>query len=230
MASDAETGVVMPDAGLRFWAAAPSPNRGGTCRVPGDVRGIVIHSVEGAMASAISTFARIGGPSAHYGIDTDGTVVAFVPEGDVAFHVAAFGSRPSLNRNHPQWLPAYDGRWSAVNACTVGIELAGFAGRSFTAAQYASLGALCAGIATRWGFVPDASRVVSHASLQSDRSDPGESFDWEALFAAVQASLPTAATVSDGDREILEVVRGLGADAAGVRGWIEKLGAYEAQQ
>jgi N-acetyl-anhydromuramyl-L-alanine amidase AmpD len=111
-----------------------------------------------------------------------------------------------------------------VNACTVGIELAGFAGRAFSAAQYASLGALCAGIATRWGFVPDASRVVSHASLQSDRSDPGESFDWEALFAAVQASLPTAATVSDGDREILEVVRGLGADAAGVRGWIEKLG------
>lgn len=229
MASGAETGVVMPDAGLRFWAAAPSPNRGGTCRVPGDVRGIVIHSVEGTMASAVATFAKVGASSAHYGIDTDGTVVAFVPEGDVAFHVAAFGNRPALNRARPAWLPAYDGRWSAVNACTVGIELAGFAGRPFSAAQYASLGALCAGIAVRWGFVPDASRVVSHASLQSDRSDPGEAFDWEALFAAVQASLPTAATVSDGDREILEVVRGLGADAAGVRGWVERLGAYEAQ-
>jgi len=230
MASDAETGVVMPDAGLRFWAAAPSPNRGGTCRVPGDVRGIVIHSVEGTMASAVATFAKVGASSAHYGIDTDGTVVAFVPEGDVAFHVAAFGNRPALNRARPEWLPAYDGRWSAVNACTVGIELAGFAGRAFSAAQYASLGALCAGIATRWGFVPDASRVVSHASLQSDRFDPGDAFDWDTLFAAIEASRPKALVMTDGDREVLEVVRGLGADAAGVRGWIEKLGAYEAQQ
>jgi N-acetyl-anhydromuramyl-L-alanine amidase AmpD len=229
MASGVETtGVVMPDAGLRFWAAAPSPNRGGTCRVPGDVRGIVIHSVEGSMASAVATFAKDGGSSAHYGIDTDGTVVAFVPEGDVAFHVAAFGNRPALNRQRPEWLPAYDGRWSSANACTVGIELAGFAGRPFTSAQYESLGALCAGIALRWGFVPDATRVVSHASLQSDRSDPGDAFDWETLFAVIQASTTTMAALSDGDREIIEVVRGLGADAAGVRGWVEKLGAYEA--
>jgi hypothetical protein len=155
--------------------------------------------------------------------------VTFVPEGDVAFHVAAFGNRPTLNRYRPDWLPAYDGRWSAVNACTVGIELAGFAGRPFTAAQYASLGALCAGIATRWGFVPDASRVVSHASLQADRSDPGDAFDWETLFAVVEELWPRPTPLPDGDREILELVRGLGADAAGVRGWVEKLGAYEVQ-
>ena len=66
--------------------------------------------------------------------------------------------------------------------------------------------------------------------LFRSRSDPGDAFDWEALFAAIQASMPTSAPmVSDDDREILEVVRGLGADAAGVRGWVEKLGAYEAQ-
>ena len=67
-------------------------------------------------------------------------------------------------------------------------------------------------------------------SLQSDRSDPGESFDWDTLFAEIEASRPKALMMRDGDREVLEVVRGLGADAAGVRGWIEKLGAYEAQQ
>ncbi len=231
--------AAMPDAGLRFRAAA-SPNRGGTCRVPGDVRGIVIHSVEGTMASAISTFGKSGGSSAHYGIDVDGTVVAFVPEGDVAFHVAAFGNRPALNRGQPDWLPAYDGRWSSVNACTVGIELAGHAGRPFTAAQYAALASLCAGIATRWGFVPSRDRVVSHGSLQVDRSDPGDAFDWDALFAMVAAGMreagvpgidaPAADCLPDGDREVLEVVHALGADAAGVRGWVERLGAYEAQR
>lgn len=231
--ADGGTGQVaaMPDAALRF-RAAPSPNRGGTCRVPGDVRGIVIHSVEGTMASAVATFGRAGGASAHYGIDVDGTVVAFVPEADVAFHVAAFGNRPEVDRDRPAWVPAYDGRWSAANACTIGIELAGYATRPFTAAQYASLGALCAGIGARWGFAPDASRVVSHASLQADRSDPGDAFDWEGLFAAVAAAAPAEARVpdlSEGDREVLAVVRALGADAAGVRGWVERLGAYEAQ-
>jgi N-acetyl-anhydromuramyl-L-alanine amidase AmpD len=238
--------MAMADARLRFFTATPSPNRGGTCRVPGDVRGIVIHSVEGTMASACATFAKVGGASAHYGIDRDGTVVTFVPEGDVAFHVAAFGNRPTLNRYQPDWLPAYDGRWSAVNACTVGIELAGFAGKPFTAAQYASLGALCAGIATRWGFVPDASRVVSHASLQTDRSDPGDGFDWATLFAeirAARANSMSTITTSD-ERAILHAIADTGypaseaaaliraahawsANAASLAEWIEKIGALE---
>jgi N-acetyl-anhydromuramyl-L-alanine amidase AmpD len=91
------------------------------------------------------------------------------------------------------------------------------------------LGALCAGIATRWGFVADANRVVSHASLQTDRSDPGDAFDWDALFAVIEGSVPNVVALPDGDREILEVVHALGADAAGVRGWVERLGAYDAR-
>ena len=169
------------------------------------------------------------GVSAHYAIDRDGTVVGIVPEGDVAFHVAAFGNQPALNRRRPAWLVQYDGRFSALNACTVGIELVGFARTGFTEAQYSALGAMCAGIAMRWGFPADADRVVTHASLQMDRSDPGDAFDWDALWGAVRIASPGGiGGWSEGDPEIVEVVRALGADASGVRGWIECLGAYEA--
>lgn len=218
-----------PEASLRF-RSSPSPNRGGVCRVPGDVRAIVLHSTEGSLEGALRTFAQQGGVSAHYAIDRDGMVVGILSEGDVAFHVAAFGNRPALNRMCPAWLVPFDGRFSAMNACTVGIELVGFARTGFTGAQYASLGAMCAGIALRWGFPADADRVVTHASLQMDRSDPGDEFDWDALWGAVWIASPGGiGGWSEGDREIVEVVRALGADAAGVRGWIERLGAYEAQ-
>ncbi|NDF39695.1 MAG: N-acetylmuramoyl-L-alanine amidase, partial [Proteobacteria bacterium] len=90
---DGEGDARRPEASLRF-RSAPSPNRGGVCRIPGDVRGIVLHSTEGSLEGALRTFAMQGGVSAHYAIDRDGTVVGIVPEGDVAFHVAAFGNRP----------------------------------------------------------------------------------------------------------------------------------------
>lgn len=225
---DGEGDARRPEASLRF-RSSPSPNRGGVCRIPGDVRGVVLHSTEGSLEGALRTFAMQGGVSAHYAIDRDGTVVGIVPEGDVAFHVAAFGNRPALNRRRPAWLVQYDGRFSAVNACTVGIELVGFARTGFTEAQYSALGAMCAGIAMRWGFPADADRVVTHASLQMDRSDPGDAFDWDALWGAVRIASPGGiGGWSEGDREIVEVVRALGADASGVRGWIERLGAYEA--
>lgn len=218
-----------PEASLRF-RSSRSPNRGGVCRVPGDVRGIVLHSTEGSLEGALRTFAQAGGVSAHYAIDHDGTVVGIVPKGDVAFHVAVFGNRPALHRTRPAWLVPYDGRFSVVNACAVGIELVGFARTGSREAQYASLGTMCAGIGMRWGFPADADHVVTHASLQVDRSDPGDTFDWDALWCAVgTASLGGIGGWSDGDREIVEVVRVLGADASGVRGWIERLGAYEAQ-
>ncbi|MCX5987056.1 MAG: N-acetylmuramoyl-L-alanine amidase [Chloroflexi bacterium] len=192
-------------------------------------RYFVLHSTEGSLEGALRTFVQQGGVSAHYAIDRDGTVVGIVPEGDVAFHVAAFGNRPALNRRRPEWLVPYDRRFSAVNACTVGIELVGFAHIGFTAAQYASRGAMCAGIALRWGFPPDGAHIVTHASLQMDRSDPGDAFDWDALWGAVRIASPGGiGGWSEGGREIMEVVRALGADASGVRGWIERLGAYEA--
>lgn len=213
-----------PEASLRSWSS-PSPNRGGVCRVPGDVRGIVLHSIEGSLEGALRTFARQGGLSAHYAIDCGGTVVGIVLEGDVAFHVAAFGNRPALDRTRPAWLVPYDGWFSAVNARSVGIELVGFARTGFTAAQYASLDAMCAGIAMRWGFPADADRVVTHASLQMDRLDPGDGCDWDALWGAVWTASPGGiGGWSEGDREIVELVWALGADASGVRGWIERLG------
>lgn len=166
----------------------PSPNFSAANRQRGDVLGIVVHSTEGLLAGALATLTRPGGASAHYVVDRDGRVYQLVEERHVAYHVAAFGDQPALNRNRPSWLPPYAGQFSAVNAATVGIELVGFAAAGFTTEQYQSLGALCAGICARWDIparlLPDAdiyATLTTHAFLQTDRYDPGRHFDWEAL-------------------------------------------------
>ncbi len=157
------------------------------------VLGAVLHSSEGTMAGMNAVFNIAGGASAHYAIGRDGRRYQYVRGKDIAYHVSAFGANASLNRNTPTWpLPAYNGRYSAVNACTIGIELEGYAATGFTAAQYVELAALLRELCETHGFpltlLPDAgeaARVTTHAFLQTDRTDPGAMFSWNALREAL---------------------------------------------
>ncbi len=156
------------------------------------VLGAVLHSSEGTMAGMNAVFNIAGGASAHYAIGRDGRRYQYVREKDIAYHVAAFGVDARLNRNKPTWLPDYTGRYSAVNACTIGIELEGYAATGFTAAQYVALAALLREISERHGvpltLLPDAgadARITTHEFLQSNRSDPGPHFSWNALREAL---------------------------------------------
>ncbi len=157
------------------------------------VLGAVLHSSEGTMAGMNAVFTVAGGASAHYALGRDGRRYQYVREKDVAYHVAAFGLNARLNRNKPSWLPDYTGRYSAVNAFTIGIELEGYAAIGFTAAQYVELAALLRELGETHDFpltlLPDAgaaARVLTHAFLQTDRTDPGELFSWNALREALQ--------------------------------------------
>lgn len=175
----------------------PSPNFSPAGRGVGDILGIVIHDTECSLAVALATFEKLGGVSAHLVIDADGTVYRCVQDADVAYHVAAFGSKPSLNRNRPNWLPLYNGLYSAVNASTIGIEIVGFAAQGFAPAQYDALGLLVAELCDTYRLertlVIDAgaaARIVSHGWLQTDRTDPGPLFDWARLRTMLAPSLP----------------------------------------
>ena len=143
----------------------PSPNFG-------DRRGgqrpelVVIHYT--AMASCAEALARLCNPlaevSAHYLIDSDGTVLSLVDEGARAWHAGA-------------------GSWAGrgdVNSRSLGIELANRGNEPFSAPQMTALEGLLRGVLARWALPPQA--VIGHSDMAPDRkADPGPRFDWRRL-------------------------------------------------
>ena len=105
--------------------------------------------------------------SAHYLIDTDGTVLRLVPEARRAWHAGA-------------------GAWGAVgdvNSHSVGIELVNTGDQPFAAPQMAALEGVLAGVLDRWAIPPE--RVIGHACMAPQRkADPGPRFDWRRLARA----------------------------------------------
>jgi len=143
----------------------PSPNFGER-RGAGRVALVVLHYT--AMASCAEALARLCDPltevSAHYLIDSDGTVLSLVDEAARAWHAGA-GS----------WGGAGD-----VNSRSIGIELANTGGTPFAEAQMAALEGLLAGILARHALPPQA--VIAHSDMAPDRKgDPGPRFDWRRL-------------------------------------------------
>lgn len=207
----------------------PVRNLAAVGRTPADVYGIVLHSSEGSLAGMFAVFDQAGGPSAHYGIDVDGTVYQMVDPAHVAFHVAAFGNNPGLNRNRPVWMPAYNGRYSATNAVTIGIELVGFAARGFSDSQYRSLGALCARLCRDWDLPPtllpeygDEAAIVTHGWLQTDRSDPGALFDWGRFGAYLAEALGEEAEDVGVIDELSRQVADLRAEIVGLQAQLQE--------
>lgn len=179
---------------MTIWLGSPNYSIAGGRRI----LGMVLHSSEGTLAAMTSVFQTPNAASAHYAIGTDGRRYQYVKDEHVAYHVAAWGNDPRLNRNRPSWLPTYNGLYSAVNACTLGVELEGFASSGFTAAQYEALAVLLATKSVEHGFpltlLPDVgadARVVTHGWLQTDRSDPGPLFQWDELRDALGGDMPT---------------------------------------
>jgi N-acetylmuramoyl-L-alanine amidase len=173
----------------------PSPNFG-------DRRGglrpelVVLHFT--AMASCAEALARLCDPaaevSAHYLIDTDGTVLSLVAEDARAWHAGA-------------------GRWGGredVNSRSIGIELSNRGTEPFAARQMLALEGLLADVLARWSLPPQA--VIGHSDMAPDRkADPGPRFDWRRLALSGlsvwpgeeavgrAAAAPSALSVKDGD-------------------------------
>ena len=159
----------------------PSPNFGerrGSVRV--DL--VVLHYT--AMTTCAEALARLCDPmtevSAHYLIDTDGTALGLVDEGQRAWHAGA-------------------GRWGGagdVNSRSIGIELANPGDQPFPQSQMQALERLLHGILDRHALPPRA--VIGHSDMAPDRkADPGPRFDWRRLALQGLSVWPTAAPPGD---------------------------------
>jgi N-acetylmuramoyl-L-alanine amidase len=102
--------------------------------------------------------------SAHYLINTDGTVLSLVSEGARAWHAGAGAWRGEAD----------------VNSRSIGIELANTGREPFADQQMAALEQLLGGVLTRHRVSPQA--VIGHSDMAPDRkADPGPRFDWRRL-------------------------------------------------
>jgi hypothetical protein len=143
--------------------------------------GVVLHDTETEVLAAPHA-----GGSWHYEVARDGVVHGYVPEADVAHHVAR------CDRWWPSWLP-HASPWavSPANAHTIGIELVSSQkwrnqGLPYTRAQYRALQALLLDLRSRYGGLP----VVGHGHVQADRSDPVW-LDWQAVLEVTpEVALP----------------------------------------
>jgi AmpD protein len=97
--------------------------------------------------------------SAHFFIRRNGDLWQFVSTDDRAWHAGK---------------SSYRGR-SNCNDDSIGIELEGLEGDSFEAAQYESLGGLCAAMGQRYPL----EHLAGHEHVAPGRkADPGSGFDW----------------------------------------------------
>jgi N-acetyl-anhydromuramyl-L-alanine amidase AmpD len=154
---------------------------------PGAIRYVVIHDIEGSASSAVNTFRTHGAQtSAHYIVDSAGSIVQMVHEGDLANHAGH----------------------AAFNGYAVGIEHAGHAKHNeYTDAEYRASARLAAEIAARHGIPLDQGHVIGHSQVprtdevlmpcsrtstlcggRSQHDDPGPFWDWTKYMALVKAA------------------------------------------
>jgi N-acetylmuramoyl-L-alanine amidase len=143
----------------------PSPNFGER-RGRGRIDLVVLHYT--AMQSCAEALGRLCDPqaevSAHYLIDTDGSLLSLVDEAARAWH-AGVGS----------W-----GGEADVNSRSIGIELANPGTEPFPEPQMAGLERLLADLLRRHALPPQA--VIGHSDMAPGRKgDPGPHFDWRRL-------------------------------------------------
>lgn len=96
-----------------------------------------------------------------------------VKDRDAAYHVRG---TPSM---YPSWLAEMpEGFCSKANLYSIGIELEMLpSDNTFTDAQYKALASLLAKLCNLYGIAYSRDRIITHASLQSDRRDP-RGLDW----------------------------------------------------
>ena len=150
----------------------PSPNYG-LRRNDRAINMLVLHytsmaSHDAALAWLTDTQSSV---SAHYLVDTDGTITQMVSESKRAWHAGA-----------SYWAGETD-----INSCSVGVELhnvgpdGGYP--DFPDVQMKAVTTLCLDICARRA-IP-RTRVLAHSDVAPARKlDPGDKFDWARLYRA----------------------------------------------
>jgi N-acetyl-anhydromuramyl-L-alanine amidase AmpD len=140
---------------------------------PCKINQIVIHDIEGGAASALNIFQNPQArSSAHYVVDSDGTIYQVVREKDIAYHVGNF--------------------W--YNQHSIGIEHTGFDATGFrwyNATEYLASAKLVAYLLQKYDLPLDRAHVVAHGTVpspsagQSNHVDPGPYWLWDYYFKLI---------------------------------------------
>lgn len=167
-------------------------NYGGyaTSNVP---KAIVLHTPEEPADDYESTPAWFANPAAsastHYYADNDGDIYQMVADIDCPW---ANGNRAGVNRVWKGVIDAYP-PWAtpgvSLNCQTLSIEIEGKAAtihETLTDAQFNSLVNWIKYKANEYDIPLDRDHIVGHFELSTDRTDPGTSFPWDRLMAALQ--------------------------------------------
>ncbi|HVQ43497.1 MAG TPA: peptidoglycan recognition family protein [Candidatus Saccharimonadia bacterium] len=148
------------------------------------INSVVIHDTEGSLANTLAVFQDpTQYRSAHYVIDTDGTVYQMIQTKNVAWHA---------------------GNWY-VNEHSIGIEHVGHAaqgGTEYTPAMYRSSALLVRYLASRFNIPLDRQHIVGHDNVSAPipglmagmHYDPGPFWNWQYYQALLGIPVvPTAA-------------------------------------
>lgn len=155
-------------------------------------KAIVLHTPEEPADDYESTPIWFQNPQAqastHYYGDNDGDIYQMVREIDCPW---ANGNRGGVNRTwkgvKDAWPP-----WAEVgvslNCQTISIEIEGKAatiGQTLNDVQFDSLVKWIKNVAGRYNIPLDRDHIIGHFEVATDRTDPGSSFPWDRLMAAI---------------------------------------------
>lgn len=158
----------------------PTPNfRAG--KVPRQVRGVVLHVIEGSLSSADSWFSvERSRVSAHFGIGLDGRLHQYVSVHDIAWHAGTV--------DRPTWKGLTPGA-GGPNEYTVGIEHEGSGATEWTEEMLSTSALLSAWLCQRFKLQPNGLYFPLHREIRASKTCPGPAFDRSAYLARVAWNL-----------------------------------------
>lgn len=171
----------------------PAHSSNYTARSSRTIDRIVIHTIEGSEASAISWFQNSrSNVSAHYIVSHAGRVTRMLRDSDVGWHCRSWNYR------------------------AIGIECEGYANRNtWTDAQMRTLAQLTAYLCARYSIPADRTHLVGHVEVPGNtHTDPGRYFDWNRFISLVRqyrggvGSAPSTGSAPNGSNGVYTVQRG----------------------
>ncbi len=155
------------DYGPANWVASPNyvtANRG-----KGQIKKVIVHTVQGSYAGCISWFQNpSSNVSAHFVVSKNGEVTQMVKEKDIGWHVGS------------------------ENGYTVGIEHEGWVSDPayVTPAMRSASAALTCYLLKKYGLPADRVSVMGHVELpKQTHTDPGKHWPWDAYMADIEACM-----------------------------------------
>lgn len=155
----------------------------------GTVLLVVIHTCDDSYHDCMDWFKNPQNPyktSAHYVVSREGEITQMVREANRANHIiarynCAYNSRYICARNG-----------TSINNFSIGIEHEGFSTQQRPQRQLEASARLACSIASRHHIPIQHIRFIAHGQMQSNRSDPGLTWNWTEFMRAVARDCHTA--------------------------------------